>query len=252
MTTSISQGVEYRPDIVYGSARDHTGRRQRLELDLWLPPESGTRRPAVILAHGGGFYRGHRKMRRIRALAESIAERGYVTASVTYRLSPTRPRRPRGGMGLIHSPEARDAQHDLQAAVRFLRSEARALKVDRRRIAFLGTSAGGIAALRAAYRPFDAGRSGHRRYRSTVSAVVSLWGAADRRMVPRNAPPVLMFHGRRDKVVRFHLARQTCATTRHRGSTCRKRWWGREGHSPWHRTDEIVRKTVRFLDQQLA
>lgn len=251
-SSALADGVTHHADVRYGWARDYSGKGQRLEMDLWFPTGFTSRRPAVVLAHGGGFYAGTRKNRRIRGLAETLARHGYVTASISYRLVPRkRIGRPRG-MAIVRSTAARDAQHDLQAAVRFLRHQAREYRIDRTRIAALGASAGGIAALRAAHNPEDPGRSGHRRYRSTVQAAVSLWGTGDHRMIERNAPPALMFHGREDRVLAFWAARKTCATTRRRADGCRKRWWPEEGHGPWHRVEEIEGKTLHFLDRALS
>lgn len=250
--TAAPTGFVHLEDVVYGAARDHRGRRQRLRMDLWVPTGDQTRRPAIVLAHGGGFRRGHRKQFRIRQLARSLAEAGFVTASASYRLRPKNRIHAPTRMALVRSDAARDAQHDLQAAVRFLRHRAGTYGVDRRRIALLGASAGGIAALRAAHLPHDPGRSGHRRYRSNVQAVISLWGADDRRHIGRGTPPTLMFHGAKDRLVPFWAARQTCSTTRRRGGVCVRRWWWGEGHAPWHRTPQVTRITVRFLTDRLS
>lgn len=238
-------------DLVYGSATNQWGNRRALRLDLMLPPDSGTVRPAVVLAHGGGFRRGSRKDRRVRRVALALAQRGYVTASITYRLQPTRRSRSGSTLQLIRSRAARSAQHDLQAAVRFLRRRANRYGIDRARIAALGSSAGGIAALRAAFNPEDPGHSGSPGYRSDLTAVVSLWGASDPRFIDPDAPPALMFHGRADTTVSFRLAYRTCRATRRHGNACRGRWWSREGHAAWHRTDEIVETTLAFLARRL-
>lgn len=237
--------------IVYGSFRMKSGAKRKLRLDLWQPTSSEARRPAVILAHGGGFRRGTRKDPRIRSLAVALAEHGYVTASVSYRLRRAHSTSRLWARQLVNSGAARHAQHDVQAAVRYLRRRADHLAIDRKQIAVLGSSAGGIAALRAAFNPEDPGRSGNRRFRSDVAAVVSLWGASDRQMIEPGAPPALMFHGRDDRTVPFKLAWGTCRATRRRDNVCRPRWWSGVGHSAFDRQDEIVRRTVRFLDRHM-
>lgn len=238
-----------RPDVAYGSFRLRSGAKRKLRFDLWLPANSESRRPAVLLAHGGGFRRGSRKDPRIRGLASALAEHGYVTASISYRRRQTERV---GRRALVNSDAARLAQHDMQAAVRSLRRRADRLAIDPNRIAVLGSSAGGITALRTAFNPEDPGRSGNRRQRSDVAAAVSLWGASDPRMIEPGAPPILMFHSRTDPSVPFRLARRTCRATRNQGNVCKRRWWEDEGHAAFDRKDEIVRTTLRFLGRRMG
>lgn len=90
--------------------------------------------PAIVLIHGGGWKSGAPDAEPYRA--QFLARRGYVVASVEYRLATT--------------PENRfpAAIHDLKAAVRWLRAHAQRLNIDPNRIAAVGGSAGGhLAAL---------------------------------------------------------------------------------------------------------
>ncbi len=107
--------------------------RRHLQLDIYAPTNAGdSARPAVVLVHGGGWRAGYRQ--NLAALAIALAERGYVAATISYRLSPEAP-----------YPAA---IHDVKAAIRWLRSQAQVYGVDAAKIALAGTSAGGqIAAL---------------------------------------------------------------------------------------------------------
>ncbi|WP_105103734.1 alpha/beta hydrolase [Microbulbifer pacificus] len=99
-----------------------------LHMDLFRPggakPES--RRPAVLLIHGGGWRSGNRTMQE--PMATYLANRGFITATVEYRLSP----------------EARypAAVQDIKTALCWLHRNAGELGVDRKRIAILGASSG--------------------------------------------------------------------------------------------------------------
>lgn len=119
-------GVRVERDVTYVQY----GRRA-LQLDLHRP-ETGRRRPAVVLVHGGGWRSGYRE--NLTPLANALAERGFVVANISYRLAP----------------EARfpAAIHDVKAAIRWLRAHADAYGVNPNQIAVGGTSAGGqIASL---------------------------------------------------------------------------------------------------------
>ncbi len=76
--------------------------------------------------HGGGFRAGKRDS--YDALCIKLAERGYVAATVTYRLAPK------------HQFPA--AVHDCKAAVRWLRANSDGLKLNPDKIGVTGGSAG--------------------------------------------------------------------------------------------------------------
>jgi acetyl esterase/lipase len=124
-------GVRALADVPY---RTIDGRE--LALDLYLPPEGGKQRPAVLFVHGGGFIQGHRRLMgaatdfpaRLAALAAS----GYVVASIEYRFSPK----------AFFPAQVQDAK----AAIAWLRDHADDYGIDPDRIAIWGTSAGGTIA----------------------------------------------------------------------------------------------------------
>ena len=98
-----------------------------LELDLYRP-EGNDVCPAVIIVHGGGWVAGDRTMER--SLARHLAARGYVAATVSYRL---------GEPGRFPN-----AILDLRTAVRWLRAHAGEFHLQPNRIGAIGGSAGGM------------------------------------------------------------------------------------------------------------
>jgi pectinesterase len=104
-----------------------------LKLDLYMPVAGGTApRPAIVFVHGGGWRTGVRA--NFAPMAIRMAERGYVAATIEYRLSPE---------ALYPA-----AIHDVKAAVRWVRAHAAEYGIDAGRVAVAGASAGGqIAAL---------------------------------------------------------------------------------------------------------
>lgn len=113
--------------LPYGQAPDENGQAQVLLLDLYEPAgDTATARPTVVLAHGGGFVGGSRGD--MGDLARQYAERGYVAASITYRMHEDE-----GGIGFPPNAAQREriieAVHDMQAAVRWVRSQAAARRL---------------------------------------------------------------------------------------------------------------------------
>lgn len=105
---------------------------RELQLDLYRPKAAAEPLPALVCIHGGGWQKGSRAG--MADLSRALAARGYVVASVSYRLS---------------DEAAFPAQlHDVKAAVRWLRANAAAHGIDPARIGAIGHSAGGhLAAL---------------------------------------------------------------------------------------------------------
>jgi acetyl esterase/lipase len=231
--------------IVFGSAVDQTGATVTLRLDKYEPAgDTATARPAVVWVHGGGFSGGSRTSPEVVEEANLFARKGYVIVSIDYRLWP----------GGCFPPTTQcltaitHAKWDAQAAVRYLRANAGALKVDPNRIAIAGTSAGAITALNVGYGPEDVGTSGNPGFPSTVRAAVSLSGAAVLTTPNRGEPPALLFHGDADQIVQYQSAVNTVNAARNAGLVANFTVWPGEGHVPYvqHR-QQILDQTRNFL-----
>src|SRR6185436_20464069 len=74
--------IRVERDIVYGK-----GDRVELRLNLASPGKGSGPFPAVVCIHGGGWYQGQRQD--MDAMTELLARRGYVAATVSYRLAPS-------------------------------------------------------------------------------------------------------------------------------------------------------------------
>ena len=97
-----------------------------VELYVYVPEAAGTW-PCVLDLHGGGWKA--RQVEPDKPMMERLAQRGFITALVSYRLS-TEAKYPA-------------ALHDCKAALRCLRAHAQELKIDPERIGCIGGSAGG-------------------------------------------------------------------------------------------------------------
>ena len=118
LAAPASAAVTEKKGVVYGSAVDFDGERQELALDLYRPERRARPRPAIVWVHGGGFTFGDRIY--MTPHARAFAERGYVSATITYRLADDGEL---AQVGFARAIEA--AQHDAQAAVRWLRRHAK-------------------------------------------------------------------------------------------------------------------------------
>jgi acetyl esterase/lipase len=135
-----------------------------LRLDIFYPKMKQRKGyPAVLFIHGGGWRSGDRSQHV--PMAQQLAAKGYVTATVEYRLSTE-----------AHYPEA---VFDLKAAIRWLRANAQHYPLDTTRIAVWGFSAGGqLAALVGTtndYAPLE-GHAGYPNHSSSVQAIVDVDG----------------------------------------------------------------------------
>ena len=188
-----------------------------LKLDVYLPLlDSLARRPLVLLIHGGGFYIGSKQSVTEKALADALSKRGYVVASIDYRLG--------------FKPFAKDIEfsayraiQDAHAALRYLSKYSDELHIDPTQVYVGGTSAGAVASLSLAFmsnderpeRILEAEKDGEfgkiessgNNYTSPfkIKAVVNMWGAVSDLKVFNETEKiqVLSIHGTADEVVPF-------------------------------------------------
>lgn len=139
---------------------------QHLQLNLARPAQIEGRAPAILCIHGGGFRAGKREGWDERC--RKLAERGYVAATVTYRLAPK-----------YQFPAA---IYDVKAAVRWLRANADKYRIDPERIGVVGDSAGGhlvqFLGVTGGVAQFE-GEGGNPEFSSRVNCVVNYYGPSD-------------------------------------------------------------------------
>jgi acetyl esterase/lipase len=205
--------VTMTPRLTYGSALDAPGKPTTLTLDMYQPAgDTQTRRPAVVWVHGGSLKVGTSTNRNIVTMATEFAQRGYVAVSINYRLLASHPCAPTSTPPIDCSNPAVAAQHDAQAAVRWLRAHAARYRIDSHRIAIGGTSAGANTALRVGANSPDVGSSGNPGYPSTVNAVMSISGGMSKsNLFTAGHAPTLFFNGTADPLVPYSFAVQNAA-----------------------------------------
>jgi len=213
--------AKVQPNVIYGQAG-----KVALTMDIYLPAGAGDKvRPVVMYVHGGGWRMGSKSMVAMMPGPSELLRRGYVVAAINYRLAPE-----------YKFPAMLE---DAKCAVRFLRVRAKLFNLDPNRIGVMGDSAGGHLAALLGLTDSSAGFDGQCNWTnasSRVRAVVDLYGPSDftggltnfnkgaislikeafgaqsaddpilKRASPVTyissaAPPFLILHGNRDKLV---------------------------------------------------
>lgn len=203
-----------------------------LTLDAHVPDGAGPF-PAAILVHGGGWVAGD-KEQYITYIFQPLTDAGFAWFSINYRLAPQ-----------FRFPAEAD---DVEAAIRFVKKNAAKYKVDAKRIALIGESAGGhlVSYVGARNRP-DV----------RVAAVISMYGihdfvaaaiawkpfphevldlfgirAVDAESAPvlikaspviyirDDMPPFLLMHGSKDEDVPYEQSVEMCSKMKQAGARC--------------------------------
>tara|TARA_B100000900_G_C20598844_1_gene724642 strand:+ start:2997 stop:4175 length:1179 start_codon:yes stop_codon:yes gene_type:complete len=193
-----------------------------LHMDVYTPNgDSYTERPLIIFAHGGSFWSGNKNNPMMVALCESFAKRGYVTASIQYRLTSIW--NLTDSMHMLQT--VMNGISDAKAAIRYFRKDAavngNVFGIDPDQIYVGGYSAGAILAVNLAYINdtvgvpshllpiIDAtggleGNSGNPGYSSEVKAVVNVAGAVYKSSyIDANDAPIVSIHALDDGTVPY-------------------------------------------------
>jgi alpha-L-fucosidase 2 len=201
-------------------------------MDAHLPDGPGPV-AAVILVHGGGWTVGNKRVGFIQPLFAPLDRSGLAWFSIDYRLAPKSP-----------YPAA---LRDVEQAIRFVKTHAREFRIDPKRLALMGESAGGHLV----------GLAGvHPQPDTKVAAVVDFYGAFDlealasakgvskgfqdflhisdlsdkSRAILREAspatyvkagmPPFLLLHGTADQAVPYDQSVHFCDQLKASGNHC--------------------------------
>ena len=209
-------------------------------MDIYQPVNDNAKgRAVVIVCHGGAFVASHKDDfdQKSVAYTDSLAARGFVTASLEYRQGVVMTGS--GNPFRIDSVDFtrtvyRSAQ-DLHAAIRYLRLNAKSLRIDPSKIYVLGNSAGAMMALENIYAKnvYDfpsylnskdqyvmrgndkeivplgkLNEYGARDYDGTANGAVALWGGIhDINLVKNSKVPVFLAHGDSDYVMPYKVGR---------------------------------------------
>ncbi len=246
-------------DIEFAKAGDVS-----LTLDASIPEGPGPF-PAVIIVHGGGWRNGD-KQTFVKPLFEPLTKAGFAWFTINYRLAPA-----------YRFPAPVE---DVENAIRYVQSHAREYKVDLKRLALTGESAGGhlvsfvgardgaklkLRAVVPFYAPNDLEamitgpdktEGGGPAIRGLLNftepdaaAIRKLREASPVTYVKKGMPPFLLIHGTKDMTVPFRQATLMCDKIKQAGSSCElfPVEGGAHGVGNWERDPSLQEYKVRMV-----
>lgn len=136
-----------------------------LTLNVYVPKSVKKATPCLVFIHGGGWSKGKKEDYLLYNLA--FAKRGYITATVQYRLVP--------------KAKFPGPVEDVTSAIRFLKTHAADYNIDANKIAAVGGSAGGHLAMMVGYADNDdfLATGEESLPSSRVQAVINFYGVVD-------------------------------------------------------------------------
>lgn len=255
-------------DVVYTKAG-----ADDLKLDISRPSGKDGVFPAVLVIHGGGWTGGNKSA--VAPIMGQFTKRGYVAVAPQYRLTPK---------------SVFPAQvHDVKAAVRFIKTNAKKYQIDPDRIGAIGFSAGGHLALMLGVTGPNDGLEGEVSAGapdSRVKAVVNYFGPSDLTVkdlptisqdlvkrflggtpeqkpdsaakaspitfVSKDDAPTLTFQGTKDPLVPYNQAIKLADAMNTAGVSGRVELLIGESHG-WSgpEMERTVNETFQFLDRNL-
>lgn len=271
--TPVFSATTITGNIIYGNALTYQNIPKTLKLDIYEPTgDTLSKRAIIIYMHGGGFTDTNqtKSFPHIAMLCDSFARRGYVVASLDYRLDSSISNR-----AIIH------AMHDARAAVRFFKANAALYKIDTSNMFLGGESAGAINALSVNYidkvselayppvAPYSTintveGLSGNPGYSSKTKATLCFCGGTktvlldpvfDTTDIEPASPKLLQLHGTSDPIIPIQYALEISDRAKHVGVPQVFKPLPGATHCPWFWTlpnwqsylDTLVRYTSAYL-----
>lgn len=234
----IAAQAQVHKDIEYA----HPG-SENLKLDACVPDGAGPF-PAAIIVHGGAWRAGDKQFRSVVPLFDPLTKAGFAWFSINYRLAPKR-----DAAGAPARNYLADQVEDVESAVRWVKAHAREYKVDTKRIALVGESAGAhliamvalqdkpatrVAAAVPFYGPFDLegivpeARRKEKIFADLVGAtgldekayVAQIKKESPINFVHKGVPPFLLIHGTGDKTVPYSESPKLCEKIKSAGGNC--------------------------------
>lgn len=219
----VDKNVRVEKDVSY------LGEKRTEKLDLYFPKKikKGSRLPAVVIIHGGGWIKGDKASKRERNIGSNLAKAGYVCASINYVLADGKKKIVAERLGSAWPQNL----HDCKTAVRFLRKNAEKYHIDPDHIGVIGGSAGGHLTAMVGMTDADDGlnpKGPYGKFSCQVQAIVPMYGihdivarergkqklndmtkeqqqfckmASPVTYASKNDPPTLILHGTSDKIV---------------------------------------------------
>ena len=213
--------------VVYSETYDWSPSNPGLEMDIYTPSNDiVNNRPLLIFAHGGVYIEGDKNSNTMVTLCEEFAKRGYVTASIRYRLTSLQSLLSSNSYN-IFSQTVVNSISDMKSAVRYFRKDVaennNTFGINPDLIFVGGYSAGAVTAAHLSvidegevpdeFLPFFdesggiEGNSGNFGFSSEVSGAILLAGAINTtNFLDENDPPIVSVHSTDDNTIDYECA----------------------------------------------
>ena len=219
---TVFEEVTVTSNIQYGQNTTIGGNTIDLLMDIYEPTgDQLEKRPVIVFAHGGGFVGGNKGD--MAFICEDFAQRGFVTASISYRLIDALVTDSIGAANAVVK-----AIGDMRAAIRFIREDAANANLFRADSDFIfagGISAGAVMSNGVGYvdtldniPPYlwdiinanggpEGNSSSNTQYSSAVQGVLNYSGSIGSSLyIDSDDPPLYSFHNEFDEVVPCNYA----------------------------------------------
>ncbi len=265
---SVTKDITYAEGLSHESINSTNATVKQLKLDAYVPNNSDTNRPAILLIHGGGFVSGSKDVESMTYLANYFAARGWVTFSINYRLQ--------GDLGTVPAawvPFAQNnldpsavnqffalypASRDAKAALRWLHANASTYNINTDYITVGGGSAGAVTAtMLGVTSPEDYTEeismtvdptltTTNLNQSTKVHTVLDFWGSGitveilndlyNKQRFDTSDAPILIMHGTEDPTVLFSEAEKLRDNYIATGVDYEFFPLAGKGHGPWNAT----------------
>ncbi len=204
------------------------------QMDIYIPDgDTYNNRPLILFMHGGTFYAGDKSDVNCVDFCENFAKKGYVCASVNYRLIPVTQILLFLTSNQVQYQAVLEAVMDTKSAIRFFRKSYESgniYGIDTNAIFVGGYSAGGVNAIHSAYidnitdlptSPINVqnlvsnlggieGDAGNYGYSSKVNGVISFAGGIQNLdWIDINDEPIVSIQGEDDLTINFNCGPAT-------------------------------------------
>ena len=223
-TSQVSSQTRF-VDTMFDSVNIKTFRYSKindtiLQMDVYSPKNDlSVDRPLMLIVHGGGFDTGKRNDPSIVNMAKSIARKGYVVASIDYRLLVAHENLDCAISKSFKLKTFARAAEDITEALLYLVKYKSEFKFDDRKIILFGSSAGAETILNLTYNKNLVINQNYINSTPTIAGVISVSGAIlDRSLITTsNTVPGVFFHGTADPVVPYAVGAHHSCTSNENG-----------------------------------